>query len=85
MAEARAESVDRVALLHLDSTQPVVLSGPAAAIWDLIDGCRDQADVIAGLEAAFEDTAGQLAQQVGGFLASLAAQQLIEAADEAAK
>ena len=85
MAEARTESGGRVALLHLDATQPVVLSGPAAAIWQLIDGRRDQADVIAELDAAFEDKAGQLAQQVEGFLAGLAAQHLIEAADQAGK
>lgn len=85
VAEVRAASVGRVALLHLDATQPVVLAGPAAAVWQLIDGHRDQADVVAELEAAFEDTAGQLAHQVEGFLASLAAHHLIEAADEAAK
>ena len=63
--------------------QPVVLDGTAAAIWALIDGRRDQADVIAELEATFEDAAGQLAPG-GGFLASLEAQRLIEA-DRAAK
>ena len=80
VAEVRTESTNRVALLHLDATQPVVLDGTAAAIWELIDGRRDQADVIAELEATFEDAAGQLAQQVENFLASLEAQRLIEAA-----
>ncbi|CAN7473015.1 PqqD family protein [Arthrobacter sp. LjRoot78] len=80
VAEVRTESTSRVALLHLDATQPVVLDGTAAAIWDLIDGRRDQADVIAELEATFEDAAGQLAHQVEDFLASLEAQRLIEAA-----
>ena len=80
VAEVRTESTNRVALLHLDATQPVVLDGTAAAIWQLIDGRRDQADVIAELEATFEDAAGQLAQQVEDFLASLEAQRLIEAA-----
>ncbi|KQR65434.1 pyrroloquinoline quinone biosynthesis protein PqqD [Arthrobacter sp. Leaf337] len=80
VAEVRTESTNRVALLHLDATQPVVLDGTAAAIWQLIDGRRDQADVIAELEATFEDAAGQLAHQVENFLASLEAQRLIEAA-----
>ena len=79
VAQARTESTSRVALLHLDATQPVVLDGTAAAIWELIDGRRDQADLIAVLEAAFEDEAGQLAHQVEAFLASLEAQNLIEA------
>lgn len=80
VAEVRTESTQRVALLHLDATQPVVLEGTAATIWELIDGRRDQAAVIAELEATFEDAAGQLAQQVEDFLASLEAQRLIEAA-----
>lgn len=78
VAEVRTESTGRVALLHLDATQPVVLEGTAATIWELLDGHRDQADVIAELEAAFEDAAGQLADQVEAFLASLEAQRLIE-------
>ena len=83
MAEVCTESVGRVALLHLDAAQPVVLAGPAAAIWELLDGRRDQTDVITELETVFEGAAGQLAEQVEGFLASLEAQHLIEAADEA--
>jgi pyrroloquinoline quinone biosynthesis protein D len=80
VAEVRTESTNRVALLHLDATQPVVLEGTAATIWELIDGRRDQSDVIAELEAAFEDAAGELAPQVEAFLASLEAQRLIETA-----
>lgn len=85
VAEVRTEAAGRVALLHLDASQPVVLAGPAEAVWQLIDGRRDEADVIAELKAEFEDTAGQLARQVEGFLASLEAQRLIEATDEAGK
>ena len=83
VAEVRTASEGRVALLHVDATQPVVLAGPAVAIWQLIDGRREQADVIAALETVFEDLAGRLPEQVEGFLASLEAQQLIEAVDEA--
>jgi hypothetical protein len=85
VAEVCTESAGRVALLHLDATQPVILAGPAAAIWELIDGRRDQTDVITELEAAFNHAAGQLAHQVGDFLASLETQRLIEAADQAGK
>jgi hypothetical protein len=80
VAEVRTESEGRVALLHLDATQPVVLEGTAAVIWELIDGRRDEADVVAELEAAFEDAVGELPQQVEAFLASLEAQRMIEAA-----
>jgi Coenzyme PQQ synthesis protein D (PqqD) len=85
VAEVRSDSACRVALLHLDATQPVVLEGTAAAIWNLIDGHRDQADVIAELEATFEDSAGHLVLQVEAFLASLEAQRLIEAAPDASR
>ncbi|MET4589378.1 PqqD family protein [Arthrobacter sp. 754] len=80
VAQVRTHSASRVALLHLDATQPVVLEGTAATIWELIDGRRDQADIIAELEAVFEDAAGQLVRQVEAFLASLEAQRLIEPA-----
>jgi pyrroloquinoline quinone biosynthesis protein D len=69
----------RVALLHLDATQPVVLEGPAAVIWDLIDGQRTGQDIFAELAANFEDQAGQMLSQVESFLASLEAAHLIEA------
>ncbi|WP_258061896.1 PqqD family protein [Arthrobacter sp. ZGTC412] len=69
-----------MALLHLDAARPVVLEGTAAAIWDLIDGRRAQAGVIAELEASFEDAAGRLGAQVESFLISLEAQRLIEPA-----
>lgn len=78
VAEVRTECPGRVALLHLDATRPVVLEGTAATIWDLIDGRRNHTEVIAELEAAFEDAAGRLSAQVEAFLVSLKAQRLIE-------
>jgi hypothetical protein len=79
VAEVRTEGNNRVALLHLDANQPVVLEGTAAAIWDLIDGQRNEQDIVAELEATFDDPSGQMQSQVQGFLASLEAQRLIEA------
>ena len=72
----------RVALLHLDATQPVVLEGTAAVIWDLINGERSEQDIFADLEGTFEDQSGQMQAQVEEFLATLEAQRLIEAARE---
>ncbi len=80
VAQVRTQRGSRVALLHLDAARPVVLEGTAAAIWDLIDGRRAQAGVIAELEASFEDAAGRLGAQVESFLISLEAQRLIEPA-----
>ncbi|MGX5714878.1 PqqD family protein [Arthrobacter sp. MAHUQ-56] len=83
VAEVCTRPRARVALLHLDATQPVVLEGPAAVIWDLIDGQRTQQDILAELEATFDDQSGQMQAHVEGFLASLEAQRLIEAASGA--
>lgn len=80
VAQVCTEPRARIALLHLDATQPVVLEGPAAVIWDLIDGQRSEQDILAELEATFEDQSGQMQAQVEDFLASLEAQCLIEAA-----
>lgn len=80
VAEVRTQSTNRVALLHLDATQPVVLEGTAAVIWNLIDGQRTEESILAELEASFQDRSGQMQAQVESFLASLEAQRLIEAA-----
>lgn len=79
VAQVRTHSANRVALLNLDATQPVVLEGPAAAIWELIDGQRTEQSLLAELGARFDDQAGQMQAQVESFLASLEAQRLIEA------
>ena len=80
VAEVRTDPATRVALLRLDATQPVVLEGTAAAIWNLIDGQRREQSILAELEASFEDHSGQMRAQLQSFLASLEAQHLIEAA-----
>ena len=85
VAEVRTESHNRVALLHLDATQPVILEGTAATIWDLIDGRRTEQSILAELETNFEDQTGQMQSQVEHFLASLEAQRLIEAAPDASR
>lgn len=79
VAEVCTKPRSRVALLHLDATQPLVLEGTAAVIWDLIDGQRSEQAILAELEATFEDRSGQMQAQMEDFLASLEAQRLIEA------
>lgn len=78
VAEVRSQPNSRVALLHLDETQPVVLQGPAAVIWELIDGRRSEQDIFNELEVTFEDELGQIQAQAELFLASLEARRLIE-------
>jgi pyrroloquinoline quinone biosynthesis protein D len=85
VAHVRTQTVRRVALLHLDANQPVVLEGTAATIWDLIDGQRTEQSIVAELQTSFEDQAGQMHAQVEAFLAGLAAQHLIEPASAASQ
>lgn len=80
VAQVRSQHLGRVALLHLDENQPVVLEGPAAVIWELIDGHRSEQDIFSELEETFEDELGQMQAQAGLFLASLEARRLIEPA-----
>lgn len=80
VAAVCTDSANRVALLHLDAIQPVVLEGPAATIWDLIDGTRTEQAILAELECSFEDASDQMHAQVASFLANLHDQQLIESA-----
>ena len=77
VAEVRT-SGSRVALLHLDATQPLVLEGSAAAIWQLVDGARSESAIIVELESQFDAGDGQLCAQVEEFLRRLADQKLIE-------
>lgn len=84
VAEVRTTRRSRVALLHLDETQPVVLEGPAAVIWELIDGHRSEQDIFSELEETFDDELGEMQAQAELFLASLEARRLIEPAASAA-
>jgi pyrroloquinoline quinone biosynthesis protein D len=83
VAHVRTQGRSRVALLHLDETQPVVLEGPAAVIWELIDGQRSEQEIYGRLEETFEDELGQMQVQAELFLASLEVRRLIEPANAA--
>jgi len=80
VAEVRSQHRSRIALLHLDETHPVVLQGPAAMIWELIDGHRSEQDIFDELEKTFDDELGQMHAQAEHFLASLESRRLIEPA-----
>jgi pyrroloquinoline quinone biosynthesis protein D len=64
----------------LDEAQPVVLEGPAAVIWELIDGHRSEQDIVIELEGSFDDELGEMQTQAELFLASLEARRFIEPA-----
>jgi hypothetical protein len=78
VAEVRSSDRGRIALLHLNFGQPIVLEQAAAATWILIDGKRSQADIVDILDASYDDPENQMAEQVNGFLLKLASSELIE-------
>ena len=78
IAEVRSEDEPRVALLHLDAEQPVVLEGSGAVIWDLIDGQRTVEGIVAELEIEYGAGGAEMAAQVSAFLDNLAVQSFIE-------
>lgn len=81
VAEVPAEAEARVALLHLDATQPVVLEGTAATIWMLIDGQRSEDQIVNEVERNFPDAGPEVRDHVIGFLRSLEGQLLVELAN----
>jgi len=71
---------DEVVVMQLDSGDFFSLSGSARAIWEAIDGTRDEAAICAALAGQFcdADRAG-LATDVAGFVARLHAADLLAA------
>lgn len=69
---------DEVVVMNLESGDFFSLTGTAAAIWALIDGTRDRAELIADLAAQFACDAADITADVEGFLAELAAAGLLD-------
>lgn len=78
VAEVVHDHIDRVALLHLDAAQAVVLEGPAARIWTLIDGAASADEILGQLVTYYGEPATTITEQTAVFLDSLANQKLIE-------
>jgi hypothetical protein len=63
-------------LLHLQSGQYHGVNGTGLAIWDLLDGERSVAQVVAELRARVEDPPADLQDEVVEFLGGLSARGL---------
>jgi len=70
---------NRAVVLDLDRLDllPVVLTDTAAAIWQAVDGERDDEAVIAQVAEEFEIDADEVREQILAFLEDLAARDLI--------
>lgn len=79
VAEVFGEGGERVALLNLRASRPVVLRGSAALIWSLIEGARSERDILADLREEYGTEAPpDLELQLAAFLRQLAEQGLVE-------
>ncbi len=71
---------DEIVVMQLDSGDFFSLSGSARAIWEAIDGTRDEAAICAALAGEFSDADRTvLATDVTGFVARLRAADLLAA------
>lgn len=71
---------ERTALVDLDDPAhpPRILLGPAAAVWQAVDGRRDLAALAARVAEEFGLTGDDVVDDVAGFLRSLTGDGLVE-------
>ena len=71
MAFAETRIDDEIVVMNLSSGDFFSLQGSGAAIWDLIDGTRNRAAVLAALARDYDATDAHLAGDLDAFLAEL--------------
>ena len=71
MAFAETRIDDEIVVMNLSSGDFFSLQGSGAAIWDLIDGTRNRAAVLAALARDYDATDADLAGDLDAFLAEL--------------
>lgn len=69
---------DEVVVMQLDSGIFFSLTGTARAIWELLDGSRDRATLLAALAERYAREPGDVAAETDAFLAQLSEAGLIE-------
>lgn len=77
LAVVASVTTDRFAILHLDASQPVVLTGTGASIWEALDQADSVSTVSALLSDLYEVEPAIIRSQVYEFFGQLAAQSLI--------
>lgn len=65
-------------VMELETGDFFSLSGSALSIWQMIDGTRDRASLLAAVAAEYGASAGEVASDVDEFVADLVAAQLVE-------
>ena len=62
---------DEILLVDLDGGELFSLSGTAAAIWELIDGTRDETAILSQLARSYAIEAEAVREEIGQFVADL--------------
>lgn len=65
-------------IMELETGDFFSLSGSALSIWQLIDGTRDRASLLAAIAAEYQTSESQVVADVDGFVADLKSAKLIE-------
>lgn len=65
-------------VMELETGDFFSLSGSALSIWQLIDGTRDRASLLAAVAAEYSANEGEVASDVDEFVADLVAAKLVE-------
>jgi pyrroloquinoline quinone biosynthesis protein D len=74
---SEVEIEDEIVLMQLDNGEFFSLTGTARDVWKAIDGARDRAALIAELAREYDADPADLACDIDGFLAELAAARFI--------
>jgi pyrroloquinoline quinone biosynthesis protein D len=68
---------NEIVVMQLDTGVFFSLKGTAWRIWELLDGTRDRAALLAALQTDYPDSASTIEQDLDQFLAELASAQLL--------
>ena len=69
---------DEFVVMHLGTGEFLSLTGTGAAIWRLLDGKRDRAELLAELSSRFDGDRAQMYADMDGFLRRLEDLGLVE-------
>ncbi|WP_024818778.1 PqqD family protein [Arthrobacter sp. 31Y] len=82
VAEVPDDVEERLVVLNLERGSPLVLLGPAAFIWELIDGTRTENDILKELASTYVGAdESSMAEHVRNFLAGLSSHGLAQVSD----
>ena len=68
---------DEILIVDLDGGELLSLEGTGRAVWELIDGQRAQAEIVAALEREYDAPAGQIPGDVDALIEDMVRARLV--------